>query len=301
MAFVIRRLTTAIPRLPLQTDEIVNLAGCDFLTISPALLEKLAKSEEPIPRVLSPEQGASAYVPDSLLTLRADVSFLCLCSAQPPLPTVTTTRRCRSSTTRLRSAGRCSRTKWRSTSCTRVSLALGLPFRGLSEPRMSPRAYHRALYSFRYSRFCCRRQHVARHAHRQAQGLSARACVRVESPVTAVVWTEDLPRRNGSAVSDWLVGEASLGGRSFHALVRDKDTCFGFSPTLSFSSLSHRVDSTLGVLLGGVNRLLLFPDTNRKWNAFCNTDIYVTESMSTMRASTLLPCCVRSTFNCQER
>lgn len=40
-----------------NTDEIVNLAGCDFLTISPALLDKLAKSEEPIPRVLSPDKG----------------------------------------------------------------------------------------------------------------------------------------------------------------------------------------------------------------------------------------------------
>ncbi|KAK4054553.1 sedoheptulose-7-phosphate:D-glyceraldehyde-3- phosphate transaldolase [Microbotryomycetes sp. JL201] len=47
-----------------NTDEIVNLAGCDFLTISPALLEKLAKSEEPIPRVLSPEKAAASNSDD---------------------------------------------------------------------------------------------------------------------------------------------------------------------------------------------------------------------------------------------
>jgi transaldolase len=37
----------------------VELAGCDKLTISPALLEKLAASSEPVPRKLSPEAAAA--------------------------------------------------------------------------------------------------------------------------------------------------------------------------------------------------------------------------------------------------
>ena len=35
-------------------DQIAALAGCDLLTISPALLEELAASERPVPRVLDP-------------------------------------------------------------------------------------------------------------------------------------------------------------------------------------------------------------------------------------------------------
>jgi transaldolase len=38
-----------------NTGEIVALAGCDLLTISPDILEKLEQSSEPMPRVLSPE------------------------------------------------------------------------------------------------------------------------------------------------------------------------------------------------------------------------------------------------------
>ena len=38
-----------------NTGEIVALAGCDLLTISPDILEKLEQSTEPMPRVLSPE------------------------------------------------------------------------------------------------------------------------------------------------------------------------------------------------------------------------------------------------------
>jgi transaldolase len=41
-----------------NTSEIVELAGCDLLTISPALLAELAKSEAPIVRKLSPESAA---------------------------------------------------------------------------------------------------------------------------------------------------------------------------------------------------------------------------------------------------
>jgi transaldolase len=38
-----------------NVGQIVNLAGCDLLTISPNLLEELSKSNEPITRKLSPE------------------------------------------------------------------------------------------------------------------------------------------------------------------------------------------------------------------------------------------------------
>lgn len=38
-----------------NTGEIVALAGCDLLTISPDILEKLEQSTEPMPRVLCPE------------------------------------------------------------------------------------------------------------------------------------------------------------------------------------------------------------------------------------------------------
>ena len=43
-----------------NTDEIVQLAGCDFLTISPSLLDKLQKSEDKLPRVLSADTAAKA-------------------------------------------------------------------------------------------------------------------------------------------------------------------------------------------------------------------------------------------------
>lgn len=43
-----------------QTGEITNLAGCDFLTISPALLKELQDSTEDLPRVLSPEKAGQA-------------------------------------------------------------------------------------------------------------------------------------------------------------------------------------------------------------------------------------------------
>jgi transaldolase len=38
-----------------NTGQIIHLAGCDLLTISPNLLEELSKSFEPITRALSPE------------------------------------------------------------------------------------------------------------------------------------------------------------------------------------------------------------------------------------------------------
>merc|ERR1711879_142060 len=48
-----------------NTDEIEELAGCDFLTISPSLLEKLHKSDKKLERKLSPEQatGSAEKIP----------------------------------------------------------------------------------------------------------------------------------------------------------------------------------------------------------------------------------------------
>lgn len=43
-----------------NTDEIVNLAGCDYLTISPSLLDKLQKSDDKLERVLSADKAAKA-------------------------------------------------------------------------------------------------------------------------------------------------------------------------------------------------------------------------------------------------
>ena len=43
-------------------NQIVQLAGCDLLTISPALLAELSKSEAPVPRQLSPEWAAQQDV-----------------------------------------------------------------------------------------------------------------------------------------------------------------------------------------------------------------------------------------------
>ena len=43
-----------------NTGEILELAGCDLLTISPELLQKLADSDAPVARKLSPEAAQSA-------------------------------------------------------------------------------------------------------------------------------------------------------------------------------------------------------------------------------------------------
>ena len=43
-----------------NTGEIEELAGCDYLTISPALLEELKNSNKELPRKLSPEQAKAA-------------------------------------------------------------------------------------------------------------------------------------------------------------------------------------------------------------------------------------------------
>ncbi len=43
-----------------NTSQIIELAGCDLLTISPDLLQKLAENDAPVARKLSPEQAQSA-------------------------------------------------------------------------------------------------------------------------------------------------------------------------------------------------------------------------------------------------
>ena len=45
-----------------NTGEIVALAGCDLLTISPDLLAKLEESHEPLVRVLDPEKAKSLQI-----------------------------------------------------------------------------------------------------------------------------------------------------------------------------------------------------------------------------------------------
>jgi transaldolase len=46
-----------------NTGEILELAGCDLLTISPDLLEKLSESYEPVTRHLDPEKSKATDVP----------------------------------------------------------------------------------------------------------------------------------------------------------------------------------------------------------------------------------------------
>jgi transaldolase len=45
-----------------NTSQIIELAGCDLLTISPELLEKLAKSNEPLERKLDPAKAKDADI-----------------------------------------------------------------------------------------------------------------------------------------------------------------------------------------------------------------------------------------------
>jgi transaldolase len=43
------------PQFIILIGEILALAGCDLLTISPGLLEKLDNMQDPVPKVLSTE------------------------------------------------------------------------------------------------------------------------------------------------------------------------------------------------------------------------------------------------------
>ena len=45
-----------------NTSQILSLAGCDLLTISPELLQKLSESDAPVERLLSPEQALHANI-----------------------------------------------------------------------------------------------------------------------------------------------------------------------------------------------------------------------------------------------
>jgi len=45
-----------------NTDEILELAGCDLLTIGPGLLEKLQSTEGEVPKKLNPESASSATI-----------------------------------------------------------------------------------------------------------------------------------------------------------------------------------------------------------------------------------------------
>jgi len=45
-----------------NTGQILELAGCDCLTISPELMEELSKSTDPVERKLSPEKAEAANV-----------------------------------------------------------------------------------------------------------------------------------------------------------------------------------------------------------------------------------------------
>jgi transaldolase len=45
-----------------NTGQIIELAGCDALTISPELMKELSESTEPVERKLSPEKAKSASI-----------------------------------------------------------------------------------------------------------------------------------------------------------------------------------------------------------------------------------------------
>jgi transaldolase len=45
-----------------NTSQILELAGCDCLTISPELMEELAKSDQPVERKLTPEKARAAKI-----------------------------------------------------------------------------------------------------------------------------------------------------------------------------------------------------------------------------------------------
>lgn len=45
-----------------NTSQIIELAGCDLLTISPELLQKLAETDAPIQRKISPEAAAASAI-----------------------------------------------------------------------------------------------------------------------------------------------------------------------------------------------------------------------------------------------
>ncbi|TIA89232.1 hypothetical protein E3P99_02196 [Wallemia hederae] len=57
------------------TDEIKYLAGCDFLTVAPALLEQLKNSDEKIPRSLDPESAKASEKLDKTSFINDEAKF----------------------------------------------------------------------------------------------------------------------------------------------------------------------------------------------------------------------------------
>merc|ERR1712227_570019 len=95
-----------------SVGEVTELAGCDYLTIAPNLLEELYNSQDDVPKKLSPRMPASS-----------------------------TLRRRPTSTTRLSSASTSTRTRWPSRSSVRVSqnsLLMPSPSRTSSARRSRP-------------------------------------------------------------------------------------------------------------------------------------------------------------------
>ena len=55
-----------------NTDEILNLAGCDKLTIAPTLLQKLQDCNDPVKQILSPAVADNLYSGDRILVDEAN-------------------------------------------------------------------------------------------------------------------------------------------------------------------------------------------------------------------------------------
>ena len=58
-----------------NAGQILELAGCDLLTISPELMKQLFESYEPVERKLTPEKARSAKSNDWSWTRRSSVIF----------------------------------------------------------------------------------------------------------------------------------------------------------------------------------------------------------------------------------
>lgn len=59
-----RTVTSLIAHRCLQVEEIKALAGVDYLTISPSLLQNLLESDEPVPQKLEAVTGKSLQSQD---------------------------------------------------------------------------------------------------------------------------------------------------------------------------------------------------------------------------------------------
>ena len=77
-----------------NTGEILELAGCDYLTISPALLDELQKTEGQVPKKLDANSARDASVkkvsyidnePEFRYIPPPEHTFLCACHPQYPV------------------------------------------------------------------------------------------------------------------------------------------------------------------------------------------------------------------------